>query len=145
MDIGKNAERAAPLSIRFTDSEKARLKELAGSTPLSQFIRGRALGDAQDARARVRQPLKDAEPLGRLLGVLGQSRLSSNLNQIAKAANQGSLPVTKELESELQAACAQILEMRLLLLQALGMKIVDEALTRTPLPEVFFSAAAETE
>ncbi len=140
MDKEKPAERAAPLSVRFTDSERARLEALAGGTPLSQFIRERALGDATEARARLRQPLKDAEPLGRLLGLLGQSRLSSNLNQLAKAANQGSLPVTKEVEDDLRTACAQIFEMRLLLLRALGLKILGEASDRTPLPEIFFEA-----
>ncbi len=133
--------KSKPLSVRFTDAEKARLTDLAGGVPLGQFIRERALGEATEARAKVRQPLKDAEPLGRLLGLLGQSRLSSNLNQLAKAANQGSLPVTKEVEDDLQAACAQVCEMRLLLLKALGLKIIDEVATRTPLPEVFFEAA----
>jgi hypothetical protein len=140
MSTVPTSERSKPLSIRFTAAEKARLGELAGSIPLSQFIRDRALGDATDARARVRQPLKDAEPLGRLLGLLGQSRLSSNLNQLAKAANQGSLPVTKEVEDDLRTACAHVFEMRMLLLKALGLKIIDEAAARPPLPEVFFKA-----
>lgn len=130
--------KSKPLSVRFTEAEKARLEDLAGATPLSQFIRERALGDATEARAKVRQPLKDAEPLGRLLGLLGQSRLSSNLNQIAKAANQGSLPVTKEVEDDLRAACAQVFEMRHLLLKALGLKIFDEVATRTLHPETAF-------
>lgn len=133
--------KSKPLSVRFTDAEKARLADLAGGVPLGQFIRERALGEATEARAKVRQPLKDAEPLGRLLGLLGQSRLSSNLNQLAKAANQGSLPVTKEVEDDLRAACAQVFEIRTLLLKALGLKILGEATARTPLPEVFFEAA----
>lgn len=133
--------KSKPLSVRFTDAEKARLADLAGGVPLGQFIRERALGEATEARAKVRQPLKDAEPLGRLLGMLGQSRLSSNLNQLAKAANQGSLPVTKEVEDDLQAACAQIFEMRTLLLRALGLKIMDEVPARTALPEIFSEVA----
>lgn len=133
--------KSKPLSVRFTDAEKTRLEGLAGGMPLSQFIRERALGDATEARARVRQPLKDAEPLGRLLGLLGQSRLANNLNQLAKAANQGSLPLTVEVEAELRQACAEVHEMRLLLLRALGLKILDEVKERTPLPEIFFEAA----
>lgn len=136
------SSKSKPISVRLTDAEKARLEALAGGTPLSQFIRERALGDGTEARARVRQPLKDAEPLGRLLGLLGQSRLSSNLNQLAKAANQGSLPVTKEVEDDLKAACAQVFEMRFLLLKALGLKIIDETI-RTPLSEIFGVAGAE--
>ena len=135
--------KSKPLSVRFTDAEKARLEDLAGATPLSQFIRERALGDATEARAKVRQPLKDSEPLGRLLGLLGQSRLSSNLNQIAKAANQGSLPVTKEVEDDLKAACAQVFEMRTLLLKALGIKIFDAVKASTPLPETVLDPSGE--
>ncbi len=132
--------KSKPVSVRLTDAEKARLEALAGGTPLSQFIRERALGGGAEARARLRQPLKDAEPLGRLLGLLGQSRLSSNLNQLAKAANQGSLPVTKEVEDDLRAACAGVFEIRLLLLKALGLKIIDES-TRFPLSEIFAEVA----
>ena len=134
-------ERSAPLSVRFTDAEKARLRTLAGNRPLGLFIRERALGSDAEPRARVRQPVKDAEPLGRLLGLLGQSRLANNLNQLAKAANQGSLPLTAEVETELRQACSEVHEMRLLLLRTLGLKILDEVKERTPLPEVFFAAA----
>lgn len=136
--------KSKPLSVRFTEAEKARLGDLAGNTPLSQFIRERALGDATDRRAKVRQPLKDAEPLARLLGLLGQSRLASNLNQLAKAANHGSLPVTQEVEADLQAACAHVLEMRLLLLKALGVKIIEGACQEIPLCDEF-AASAVTE
>jgi hypothetical protein len=86
--------------------------------------------------------VKDAQPLGQLLGLLGKSRLANNLNQLAKAANMGSLPVTQETESDLREACAAVFEMRLLLLKALGLKILEEAVQyRTPLPEHFADAA----
>jgi|GEM_PF-1041506 len=135
-------ERSSPLSVRFTEAEKARLKYLAGSKPVGQYIRERALDGGAAPRAARRGPIKDAEPLGQLLGLLGQSRLSSNLNQIAKAANTGSLPVTTELEAELRDACAQVIQMRLYLLQALGIEIIQEVRT-TPLPVVdFFNEAS---
>lgn len=141
MNKAKSSERAAPLSIRFTDSEKARLKDLAGSTPVGQYIRERVLEGTAGTRARVQAPVKDAEPLGQLLGLLGQSRLANNLNQLAKAANQGSLPVTAETEADLRQACADILEMRLLLLKALGVKVFEQL--KNPLPVVdFFNEAA---
>ncbi|MGE3992572.1 plasmid mobilization relaxosome protein MobC [Pseudorhodoplanes sp.] len=89
--------------------------------------------------------MKDGEPLGRLLALLGQSRIANNLNQLAKAANQGALPVTVEVEADLRAACAEVFEMRLLLLRALGIKILDEVKDRTSLPEVFSDAARASE
>jgi hypothetical protein len=136
----KSPEKATPFSIRLTDSEKELLLGKAGKTPLGTFIREAILGASP--RPLRQNPVKDGEPLGRILGLLGQSRMASNLNQIAKAANQGSLPVTKELEEDLHRACAEVFEMRLLLLQALGIRILDEV-QRTPLPMVdFFNEAA---
>ena len=44
------------------------------------------------------------------------------MNQIAKAANIGALPVTPELEDELFAACAAIQDMKSELVTALGVK-----------------------
>ena len=134
-------ERSKPLSVRFTDAEKARLRDLAGSKPVGQYIRDRALQGGSETRAARASPVKDAEPLGRLLGLLGQSRLSSNLNQIAKAANQGSLPMTEETEADIRQACADVLEMRLLLLRALGIQIIDEVKTRLPVVDYFTEAA----
>jgi hypothetical protein len=91
--------------------------------PLGTYVRAAVLGGeaAAPAQRRARQ-VHDAEPLGRLLGLLGQSRLASNLNQLAKAANQGALPLTVEVEDDLKRACADVAEMRGLLLQALGIR-----------------------
>lgn len=131
-------ERSTPLSVRFTESEKAQLKALAGNKPVSLFIRERALGGESEPRKPRPSPVRDANVLGHLLAVLGQSRLSSNLNQIAKAANQGSLPVTAEVETDLRQACAEVFEMRCLLLKALGIQLVTEA---TPVSKTFEIAA----
>lgn len=94
---------------------------LRGSKALSAYIREQLFGD--DAAPRKRSgnsPVQDVEALGRVLGALGQSRLSSNLNQLARAVNTGSLPVTPETEAELAAACRDISAMRADLLRALG-------------------------
>ena len=132
------SERSTPLSVRFTESEKAQLKALAGNTPVSLFIRERALGGEPEPRKPRPSPVRDADVLGQLLALLGQSRLASNLNQIAKAANQGSLPVTVELEADLRQACAEVFEMRFLLLKALGIQLVTEAV---PVSKTFAEAA----
>lgn len=126
MSKAPSTNRATPLSVRFTAAEKARLKELAGSMPIGQYIRAQSLQGNTVPRAARRSPVKDAEPLAQLLGLLGQSRLGSNLNQIAKAANQGSLPVTQEVEDDLRHACADVFEMRVLLLRALGLQIIED-------------------
>lgn len=138
----QSTDKAKPFSIRLTETEKDRLREKAGSVPLGIFIRDQLLADQTAPRNDRRQyPVKDAEPLGQLLGLLGQSRMANNLNQLAKAANNGSLPVTVETEADLREACAHVLEMRLLLLKALGVKVLEQA--RTPLPVVeFFNGSA---
>lgn len=109
-----------PFSLRLTFDERAKLDALRGSLPLGQYIREELLGDEAAPRKRRKPaPLKDQEALGRALAALGGSRLSSNLNQLAKAVNTGSLPVTPETEEDLKEACAAVMEMRDALLRAL--------------------------
>lgn len=110
-----------PFSLRLTWEERARLEEEAGGGPLGFYIRELLFGDdAAPRKRRGNSPVQNREALGRVLGALGQSRLSSNLNQLAKAVNTGSLPVTPETEADLQAACRAVAEIRAELLRALG-------------------------
>ncbi|WP_336066764.1 hypothetical protein [Nitratireductor rhodophyticola] len=117
----KQAKYPSPFSLRLTYAEKAQLLAEAGRKPLGVYIRERLFG--QNAAPRKRQgnsPVKDQEALARVLAALGQSRLSANLNQLAKAVNTGSLPVTPETEADLQQACRDISALRADLLRALG-------------------------
>lgn len=110
-----------PFSIRFTFEERARLDAERGPNALSTHIRELLFGDDATPRKRPgNSPVGDAEALGRVLGALGASRLSSNLNQLAKAVNTGSLPVSPEVEAELVEACHEVQELRADLLRALG-------------------------
>ena len=131
VDIDKELRkknRPAPFSLRLTAEERARLERSAAGTPLGVFIRAKLFGgDLTPRRTRGRTPVKDHKALARVLGALGQSRLSSNLNQLAKAAHLGALPVTPELERELGEACAQIRGLRDDLMRALGHKAVEDA------------------
>ncbi|MCR9122963.1 MAG: hypothetical protein NXH91_11900 [Phyllobacteriaceae bacterium] len=110
-----------PFSLRLTHEERAQLEAEANGKPLGAYIRERLLGDDAAPRKRAgNSPVKDKEALGRVVGALGTSRLSANLNQLAKAVNTGSLPVTPETEAELAEACREIADMRADLLRALG-------------------------
>ena len=110
-----------PFSIRFTFEERARLGKAAAGMPLGAYIRHKLFdGELTPRRTRGSNPVKDHAELARVLGALGASRLSSNLNQIAKAAHLGALPVTPELEEELGQACSDIRSMRADLMKALG-------------------------
>ncbi|MCK0197718.1 hypothetical protein MWN34_12425 [Ancylobacter sp. 6x-1] len=114
--------RPAPLSIRLTFAERAALVERAAGHPLGAYIKATLFEQPERLRAR-RSSVHDDQALGQVLALLGRSHLANNLNQLAKAANMGVLPVTPELEDELQVACAEIHEMRALLLKALGIAV----------------------
>jgi hypothetical protein len=113
-----------PFSLRLSTEEREALDAAAGGMPLGAYIRSRLLGeDVAPRRTRGRFPVKDHEALGRLLGELGRSRIANNLNQLARAVNSGSLPVSPETEADIQETCAAIREMRRELLTALGLPV----------------------
>lgn len=113
-------KRASPFSIRFSDAERNRLDVDAGDMPLGAYIKSRLFGPGVAPVRRTRRPSVDRMMLSGLLGKLGASRLPQNMNQIAKAANLGTLPVMPETEAEIRQACYDIAVMRLTLMKALG-------------------------
>ena len=119
-------KRPAPFSLRLTEKERDILRDKAGTRSISAYIRYKLFGEDVSPRKTRRKPSADQAILSQLLGALGQSRLSSNLNQIAKAANQGALPVTPDLLAELKSACADIRMMRHNLIKGLGIKPEDK-------------------
>lgn len=118
----KNVEsKPAPFSLRLSFDERGILEHDAAGQALGAYIRERLFGeDVTPRTTRGKFPVKDQAALGRVLGALGASRLSANLNQLAKAVNTGSLPVTPETEEELRKACAAVIAMRQDILSALG-------------------------
>ncbi|MCE8536850.1 hypothetical protein KBY27_05235 [Ruegeria pomeroyi] len=113
--------REAPFSLRLSFEEKALLRAVANGVPLGAYIKAKLFDEPlEKVRRRNTNPVRDHEALGRVLGALGKSRLSQNLNQIARAANMGALPVSPELEDELRQACADVEALRRELLRALG-------------------------
>ena len=111
-----------PFSLRLSDEQRAQLEKAAAGMSLGEYVRSRLFnGDVPVRRTRCKFPVKDHQTLGQLLGQLGRSRLSNNLNQLAKASNSGSLPLTPETEAALRRACAEIHQMRQDLISALGL------------------------
>ncbi len=108
----------------MTFEERARLESEAGTLPLGAYIKLKLLseGEVPAHRLRPRRPLKDQEALGQLLALLGRARLANNLNQLAHAANTGSLPVTPDTLTAIREACAEVAFMRQELLRALGQR-----------------------
>ncbi len=117
----RKQKREAPFSLRLSFEEKALLRAAANGVPLGAYIKAKLFDEPlEKVRRRNTNPVKDHEALGRLLGSLGQSRLSQNLNQLARATNTGALPVSAEVEAELRQACADVKAMREELMRALG-------------------------
>lgn len=111
----------APFSLRLTKEERKALDALADGQPLGTYIKDALLNRDIRPRPRGAKPVKDRAALAKLLGLLGQSRLSQNVNQLAKAANTGSLPLNEEVHKALLESCGAIHSMRDLLLTALGL------------------------
>ena len=113
---------AKSFSIRLTDDERRQLSESSGGRPLGPFVRDLILAPAAKApRRKSSTPVRDEVSLARVLAMLGQSRIANNLNQLAKAANIGALPVTRETEADINEACAAVRDMRIALMHALGL------------------------
>ncbi len=116
-------EKARPFSLWLSPGERSALEQLAGEQPLGTFIKGKALGGAEMPSTRkTYRPVEDKKAIAKALAMLGQSRMASNLNQLAKAANIGTLPLTPDVEEDLQEACAHVREIKALLVNALGLK-----------------------
>ena len=113
-----------PVSLRMTFEEKANLEKAAAGMSLAAYIRWRLFApDMPPPRTRGNFPVKDHKALAQLLALLGQSRLANNVNQLARAANTGSLPVTPDIEEALLTAVREVSNMRALLIQALDVDV----------------------
>ncbi|MEE4209986.1 MAG: plasmid mobilization relaxosome protein MobC [Parvularcula sp.] len=117
----KKKPATSPFSIRLTSEERARLEAQAGAQPLGRYMRNRLLESDASPRKAQSRPSVDSAKVAAALANLGQSRLASNLNQLAKAANIGTLPVTEDVAADLSAACRDVAIMRSALLEALGL------------------------
>lgn len=117
----KREAKPAPFSLRLSENERLWLERRAGDMTLGAYIRAQLFADnARPRRGRQRRPVKDEQALAQALGQLGNARLANNLNQLAKAVNIGTLPVTRETEDALRQACDAVQAMRQMLMRALG-------------------------
>lgn len=115
------AKRPSPFSIRLSDAERARLVDEAGAVQLGTYIRQKLLGGPVRVR-RTGASIYDREAHAKALALLGSSRLTDNLGQLAHLASVGALPFTPETAAELNAALEDVRSIRTLLIAALGLK-----------------------
>ena len=111
----------SPLTLRLTIDERAKLEELAAGMTLSAYVR--ACVFAEETKRRKRRPkdvVEDKKAIAEVLALLGQSRIASNLNQLAHHANLGILIVGDAEKAQIAEANAHLQTIRGLLVKALG-------------------------
>ncbi|MCA0371435.1 MAG: MobC family plasmid mobilization relaxosome protein [Proteobacteria bacterium] len=112
-----------PFSLRLTFEERAGLEQEAGDMSLGAYIRSRLFDASRPApKRRSKKPVKDHAALAQVLALLGKSHIANNINQLAKAANTGSLPVNIDTERALNDAVRDVANMRRVLLSALNLE-----------------------
>lgn len=112
---------ASPLTLRLTSEERDKLEDLAAGMTLSAYVR--ACVFAEETCRRKRRPknvVEDKQAAAEALALLGQSRIASNLNQLAYHANIGELIEDDEAKAQIAEANAHLLAIRTLLMKALG-------------------------
>lgn len=117
---GTRRSDVSPVTLRLTADERARLEELAVGMTLSAYIR--ACVFVEEEKRRKRRPkdsVADKKALAECLALFGQSRMASNLNQLAYHANVGALIVDDEVKAQITESYEAIQEMRALLIAAL--------------------------
>nr|WP_229884158.1 plasmid mobilization relaxosome protein MobC [Roseobacter sp. MH60115] len=88
---------------------------------LSAYVR--ACVFEEDAKVRKTRPkdiIEDKKAAAEVLALLGQSRIASNLNQLAYHANIGALIFGEAEKEQITEANAHLAAIRTLLMQALG-------------------------
>tara|TARA_R110000868_G_scaffold64234_3_gene193106 strand:+ start:723 stop:1139 length:417 start_codon:yes stop_codon:yes gene_type:complete len=118
----KTRQRPAPFPIRLSPDERSYLESKAGNRPLGTYIRSELLGDAEAPRKAARKPPIDSALLGRILGLLGQADQVKVLFMLLAAAESERISMAEKERTALQEACADVREMRTVLIKALGLR-----------------------
>lgn len=116
-----NRKSLSPLTLRLTPEERATLEQLADGMTLSAYVR--ACVFAKEAKRRKRRPknaVADKAAAAEALALLGQSRIASNLNQLAYHANVGTLEFGDVERAEIAEANGHLIAIRGLLMKALA-------------------------
>lgn len=117
----KPTPRPSPLTLRLSPEERVKLEELAQGMTLSAYIR--ACVFAEETKRRKRRPttkVEDKKAMAEALALLGQSRIASNLNQLAYHANIGALLVGDVERRHISEANDHLKAIRSLLTTALS-------------------------
>lgn len=127
-----NQPKTRPFAIRLTEDERFELERRAGELALGTYIKGILFQDMAARRGRgARKPVKDHTALAQVLACLGSSRLPESLDRRSKAAESGVLEWDDDAPNTIKHACKDIAVMRLLLMKALGFRLLDDLPTES--------------
>lgn len=109
------------VTLRLSIEDHAQLKELADGMALSTYIRATVLSEVLPRRKRRSiASVADKQMLAQILGLLGQSRIANNLNQLAYHANIGALVMDEVSQEQIAEANNHVAFLRQTLIKALG-------------------------
>ncbi|MEL6504873.1 MAG: plasmid mobilization relaxosome protein MobC [Pseudomonadota bacterium] len=109
------------MTLRFSRNDYERLRELADGMALATYIRAIVLNEKMPRQSRrSASSVADKEVLSQILGLLGQSRIANNLNQLAYQANVGALVIDDETRAQIDEAYQNVGVIRETLITALG-------------------------
>ncbi len=113
---------APRITLRLSEEENAKLRNLAAGMSVSAYIRKCIFaGDATRRKRRSHMPVKDQEAMAQALALLGASRIANNLNQLAHQANIGSLIMDEDTCAQIDETYTYVRLMRDELVSALGL------------------------
>jgi hypothetical protein len=120
--------RASSISIRVSEAERKTLKRKAGKRSVGAYVRERALGEDQEPHRKASStPSIDYGLLAQLLGKLGKSDQVSCLFLLSVAAEADRVELAEKERAALDMACADIRDMRSILMQALGLRDAERS------------------
>lgn len=122
--VSPRTKRPPPFSLRLTLEERFILEKRASGMPLGAFIRSSLFDcDAVPGMASIHPEIVDKRRLlPQILAKLGPSDDVKNLNEFARLAGNGALPLTPEIEAEIHKATTDITDMKTMLMKALRIK-----------------------
>ncbi len=111
--------------IRFSQEERQKLEKWANGRPIAAYIKDVLFVEERKPERTHGLIIEDRKLFGKALGFLGKSRLANNINQLAKAANSGSLPLDDETKAAILKSANSILWLRRTFMRAMGLKLPE--------------------
>ena len=125
----RRKKRPSPVSIRFSDEERAFLKPFMHGEAFGPYIKRYVLKGHKIKRKRARiAPSKQDQAIARVLRGLGRSGIAGVLNDLLLAVEEGRLFLDCDDELALRRAACEIASMRNDLVAALGLQSDESGL-----------------